>query len=246
MRFTNRDTYDVSNRYAYCDGNPISKVDPSGHDPAGDSDDSNISMYRALIFGAILCCVPFVIGGIVFLFRRVIASSKSKAPLAGTTGSPDYGATTPALAQTAPSTAPIPIPTAPSSVPPGEPATRYQLEREKPPIPSHRSADWEWEEKGYPEVTPESPGTLDYAPWVRPQSGPSVSPTPHQTSREQGISVAGSSLSLAGGMSNDKTAVGKPQKGVRPPLFVLIPGGGVSACRMVIPPHSPSSVKGKR
>jgi RHS repeat-associated protein len=33
MRFINRDTYDVSNRYAYCDGNPITNIDPSGHAP---------------------------------------------------------------------------------------------------------------------------------------------------------------------------------------------------------------------
>jgi len=31
MRFISRDTYDLSNRYAYGDGDPISNVDPSGH-----------------------------------------------------------------------------------------------------------------------------------------------------------------------------------------------------------------------
>ena len=31
MRFISRDTYDLSNRYAYCDGDPISNVDPNGH-----------------------------------------------------------------------------------------------------------------------------------------------------------------------------------------------------------------------
>ena len=31
MRFLNRDTYDLPNRYAYGNGNPISNVDPSGH-----------------------------------------------------------------------------------------------------------------------------------------------------------------------------------------------------------------------
>ena len=31
MRFANRDTYDVPNRYAYCNGNPISNIDPNGH-----------------------------------------------------------------------------------------------------------------------------------------------------------------------------------------------------------------------
>jgi len=31
MRFINRDTYDLSNRYAYGNGNPISNVDPDGH-----------------------------------------------------------------------------------------------------------------------------------------------------------------------------------------------------------------------
>jgi len=33
MRFINRDTYDLSNRYAYCNGDPISSTDPSGHMP---------------------------------------------------------------------------------------------------------------------------------------------------------------------------------------------------------------------
>jgi RHS repeat-associated protein len=31
MRFINRDTYDVPNRYAYCDGNPVEYSDPNGH-----------------------------------------------------------------------------------------------------------------------------------------------------------------------------------------------------------------------
>jgi len=31
MRFISRDTYDLANRYAYCDANPISMTDPSGH-----------------------------------------------------------------------------------------------------------------------------------------------------------------------------------------------------------------------
>jgi RHS repeat-associated protein len=31
MRFINRDTYNVSNRYAYCDANPIENIDPNGH-----------------------------------------------------------------------------------------------------------------------------------------------------------------------------------------------------------------------
>jgi RHS repeat-associated protein len=31
MRFINRDTYDLSNRYAYCNGDPISGSDPTGH-----------------------------------------------------------------------------------------------------------------------------------------------------------------------------------------------------------------------
>ena len=33
MRFTSRDTYNLPNRYAYCNGNPISNIDPSGHLP---------------------------------------------------------------------------------------------------------------------------------------------------------------------------------------------------------------------
>ena len=33
MRFMNRDTYDVSNRYAYCGGNPVANVDLNGHAP---------------------------------------------------------------------------------------------------------------------------------------------------------------------------------------------------------------------
>ena len=33
MRFISRDTYDLSNRYAYGDGDPISKVDRNGHMP---------------------------------------------------------------------------------------------------------------------------------------------------------------------------------------------------------------------
>jgi RHS repeat-associated protein len=39
MRFINRDTYDVSNRYAYCSGDPITNIDPSGHmkAPSGDA-----------------------------------------------------------------------------------------------------------------------------------------------------------------------------------------------------------------
>lgn len=32
MRFISRDTYDLSNRYAYCDGSPIGESDPSGHE----------------------------------------------------------------------------------------------------------------------------------------------------------------------------------------------------------------------
>jgi RHS repeat-associated protein len=35
MRFANRDTYDVQNRYAYCEGNPVEKFDPDGHSPEG-------------------------------------------------------------------------------------------------------------------------------------------------------------------------------------------------------------------
>jgi hypothetical protein len=31
MRFINRDTYDVSNRYAYCSGDPVENIDPDGH-----------------------------------------------------------------------------------------------------------------------------------------------------------------------------------------------------------------------
>ena len=31
MRFINRDTYDLSNRYAYGDGDPVNNVDPNGH-----------------------------------------------------------------------------------------------------------------------------------------------------------------------------------------------------------------------
>jgi len=31
MRFINRDTYDLSNRYAYCDGDPVNNIDPNGH-----------------------------------------------------------------------------------------------------------------------------------------------------------------------------------------------------------------------
>jgi RHS repeat-associated protein len=31
MRFISRDTYDLSNRYAYCDGNPVLNADPNGH-----------------------------------------------------------------------------------------------------------------------------------------------------------------------------------------------------------------------
>lgn len=33
MRFISRDSYDLSNRYAYCNGDPVSKTDPSGHMP---------------------------------------------------------------------------------------------------------------------------------------------------------------------------------------------------------------------
>ncbi len=32
MQFVSMDTYDLANRYAYCDGNPIGNVDPTGHD----------------------------------------------------------------------------------------------------------------------------------------------------------------------------------------------------------------------
>jgi hypothetical protein len=31
MRFISRDTYDLSNRYAYCEGDPITNIDPNGH-----------------------------------------------------------------------------------------------------------------------------------------------------------------------------------------------------------------------
>jgi RHS repeat-associated protein len=40
MRFINRDTYDVSNRYVYCDNNPIEKIDPNGHAPIDKSGDT--------------------------------------------------------------------------------------------------------------------------------------------------------------------------------------------------------------
>jgi RHS repeat-associated protein len=33
MRFLNRDTYDVPNRYAYCNGNPVENTDSNGHAP---------------------------------------------------------------------------------------------------------------------------------------------------------------------------------------------------------------------
>ena len=31
MQFISMDTYDLANRYAYCDGNPIGNIDPTGH-----------------------------------------------------------------------------------------------------------------------------------------------------------------------------------------------------------------------
>jgi len=43
MRFISRDTYDLSNRYAYCDGNPIEKIDPKGNIPAWQKWCTNIS-----------------------------------------------------------------------------------------------------------------------------------------------------------------------------------------------------------
>ncbi len=33
MQFISMDTYDLTNRYGYCDGNPIGNEDPTGHDP---------------------------------------------------------------------------------------------------------------------------------------------------------------------------------------------------------------------
>lgn len=33
MRFINRDTYNVSNRFAYCDADPVNNIDPNGHSP---------------------------------------------------------------------------------------------------------------------------------------------------------------------------------------------------------------------
>jgi len=62
MRFINRDTYDLSNRYAYCDGDPIGKTDPNGHLPVNQS--SSLNMSSGKIFAMIF---SFVCGAALFL-----------------------------------------------------------------------------------------------------------------------------------------------------------------------------------
>ena len=56
MRFINRDTYDLSNRYAYCDGDPINNVDPTGHY-------SEDGMYMGTVMnaGATVCGIAMTI-----------------------------------------------------------------------------------------------------------------------------------------------------------------------------------------
>ena len=51
MRFINRDTYDLSNRYAYCDGDPIGKTDPNGHSAFGWED--GVGMVAGMVFSSI-------------------------------------------------------------------------------------------------------------------------------------------------------------------------------------------------
>ena len=59
MRFINRDTYDLSNRYAYCDGNPISKVDSNGH-----MSTSMLGERMGLLAGIFLSFIPGPLGAI--------------------------------------------------------------------------------------------------------------------------------------------------------------------------------------
>jgi RHS repeat-associated protein len=75
MRFINRDTYDLSNRYAYCNGNPISNTDSSGHMPKW--------------LGSVVACVGTIIGlycsGVVDLPFRFFADEWGCSMLADST-----------------------------------------------------------------------------------------------------------------------------------------------------------------
>ena len=75
MRFINRDTYDLSNRYAYCEGNPINKVDPSGHMSM-----SMLGKGMGMAAGILLSFMPGPLGIILpILGQEIITRSTDKA-----------------------------------------------------------------------------------------------------------------------------------------------------------------------
>ncbi len=47
MQFISMDSYDLANRYAYCDGNPIGNEDPTGHNPFAMSLIPGYGLYEA-------------------------------------------------------------------------------------------------------------------------------------------------------------------------------------------------------
>jgi RHS repeat-associated protein len=67
MQFITRDTSPVNNRYAYCNGDPINNIDPSGHDTA-----RNVEMGVGIGVGAI--AAGAVIYGVVVYGPAIVAA----------------------------------------------------------------------------------------------------------------------------------------------------------------------------